>query len=62
MTFSKTLRRAMTRIKGRRQELDANWGTVAVSAILAVTYYCLVLVGQLLGRTYPELVKRHFPI
>lgn len=62
VNFIKNLRRAMTRIKRRRQELDADWGTVTVSAALAALYYCLVLAGQLLGRTYPKLVQRYFPI
>jgi len=61
-TFIKNLRRATTRIATRREELDANWGTVAVSAALATMYYSLVLCGQLLGRSYPKLVRRYFPI
>lgn len=60
--FINNLRTAMARITGRRQELNADWGSVAVSVALAVTYYGLVLTGQLIGRAHPKLVQRYFPI
>jgi hypothetical protein len=60
--FIANLRTAMARITGRRRELDADWAAVAVSVVLAIAYYGLMLIGHLLGRAHPKLVQRYFPI
>jgi len=60
--FANNLRTVVTRITGRRRELDADWGSVAVSVALAVTYCSLLLIGHLIGRARPKLVQRNFPI
>jgi hypothetical protein len=60
--FMSNMRRARRRIAGRRREIDGGWGTVAVSAVIALTYYSLVLCGHVLSRTHPQLVRRYFAI
>lgn len=60
--FRSALRRTRRRFREGRQAVGLRGPGVAVAATIALCFFSLVFVGELLTSVNPQIVKRYFPI